>query len=100
MTRSYLPAIGTVILALLISCSGTSAQNQPDITMVPVTPAIPEVDRDRMGCEAARQAYNEQGCDKSVNVSDECKSIASDLSKCERAAVPHVVVPALNGPAR
>ena len=83
MTRSSLAAIGTVILAVLISCSGTSAQGegkQPDwINTAGLMP--PRADQDRMSCEAALQAYDEQGCEK--NCTDECKSIGSDLSECK-----------------
>ena len=85
MIRSYLAATATVILALLIFCSGASAQkfkpvpvtplptipnlaptipNSTPIIVGPVIPpslAVPPVDRDRMACEAAFQAYNEQG---------------------------------------
>ena len=48
MTRSYLAAVGTVILAFLISCSGASAQDfKPVLPLAPqatdpnVAPAVP-----------------------------------------------------------
>ena len=82
MARSYLAAIGAVVLALLISCSGASAQGVPPEIRVPpvMAPTIPPVDQDRMACEASLKAYDEKGCDK--NCTDECKSIESDLSMC------------------
>ena len=83
MARSYLAAIGTVILAVLISCPGANAQgkgNQPDWAHMPMT-MPPLKDEDRLACEASLQAYDEQGCDK--NCSDDCKSIGSDLNKCK-----------------
>ena len=81
--RSYPTAIGTVILALLVSCSGANAQgkgNQPDWAHMPMTMPPPK-DENRMACEASLQAYDGQGCDQ--NCSDECKSIGSDLSECK-----------------
>ena len=79
MTRSYLAAIGTVILAVLISCPGASAQGVQVPPVMP--PTILPKDQDRLACEASLQAYDEQGCDK--NCSDECKLIGSDLSECK-----------------
>jgi len=106
--RSDLAAIGTVILALLISCSGANAQavppgdgkvpvvpvpqgtipndmptanpNAAPIIVPPAALTVPPVDRDRMACEASLQAYHEQGCYE--NCTDDCKSIESDLRMC------------------
>ena len=88
MTRSYLAATGTVIFAVLISCSGASAQGvPPEIPPLIETPKImPPRDQDRMTCEASVQAYDEKGCDK--NCTDECKSIESDLLACKSTARP------------
>ena len=83
MARSYLAAIGSVILAVLISCPGANAQfriYQPDWAHKGMGMPRPR-DQDRLACEASLQAYDEQGCDK--NCSDDCKSIGSDLSKCK-----------------
>ena len=83
MARSYLATIGIVILALLFSCPGASAQDhgkQPDWANMKAT-MPPPVDQDRIGCEASLQAYDEQGCDQ--NCTDDCKSIGSDLSGCQ-----------------
>jgi len=105
MTRSYLAATATVILALLISCSDASAQyrgpvepvvpvapaplatipNSAPITLGPVYQTIRPKDQDRMACEAALKAYDEKGCGK--NCSDECKSIESDLGMCTNIAM-------------
>ena len=80
MTRSYLAAIGTVILALSIFCPGASAQENAEQPAPTPMNAPPVADQDRMGCEAALQAYDERACDD--NCTDECKGIGLDLSKC------------------
>lgn len=81
--RRLSAAIGLMILALSISCSGVSAQDngekRPSANDFVGMP--PPADEDRMGCEASLQAYNQQGCDETC--SDECKSIGSDLSQCK-----------------
>ena len=96
MARSYLAAIGTVILAVLISCPGANAQfriyHPEDLAHMPKgMQGMPRPkDQDRMACEASLQAYDEQGCDK--NCSDDCKSIGSDLSKCKNIGKRSAVV--------
>jgi hypothetical protein len=83
MTR-YLAAVGTVILALLISCAGAGAQQVEMLLANDSVKAqtIPPSDQNRLSCDAARKAYDERGCDKSENVTGECKDIALDLKDC------------------
>ncbi len=83
-------AIRPAILALIISCTGASAQDmaRPLGGVLPTTPlpSIPWKDQDRLACEASLQAYNEHSCDK--DCSDQCTSIRWDLSKCKDIAIP------------
>jgi len=85
MTRSYLAAVGTVILAFLVSCAGASAlQVEVQLANGAVTAkTIPPPDLNRMSCDATRKAYKEHGCDKPQNVTGECKGIALDLKDCQ-----------------
>jgi hypothetical protein len=85
MTRSYLAGVGTVILAFLVSCAGASAQQaEMQLANQEVKPqTIPTHDQNRLSCDAARKAYNEHSCDKSENVTGECKDIALDLKDCQ-----------------
>lgn len=82
LMRSYLAATGSLMLALVTSCAGVSAQEnakQPNWAAMPMQ-APPVADQDRMACEAALQLYDERACDD--NCTDECKGIGLDLSKC------------------
>jgi len=85
MMRSYLAAVGTVIMAFLVSHAGASTK-QAGMQLVNEEvkkSTIPKPDQDLLACQAARKAYNEHHCDKSENVTGECKDITSDLKDCE-----------------
>ena len=83
LMRSYLAATGSLMLALVTSCAGVSAQEnakQPNWAAMPMQ-APPVADQDRMACEAALQLYDERACDD--NCTDECRNTGSDLSGCD-----------------
>jgi hypothetical protein len=75
-------AIGIFMLVLAAFAppvfAGESGK-EPDWANMPAGMPSP-VDRGDIGCEAALEAYDRNGCDG--NCSDECRSIGNDLSQC------------------
>jgi hypothetical protein len=68
-----------LVLAPLNHAFAGDSGNQPDWANMPMEMPSP-ADRDLAGCEAALEAYDNNGCD--ANCSDDCRSIGRDLSQC------------------